>query len=93
METYDIFRHMYLRQTFCSIYVVEGGRTVDAHKDYVVGGGWSEHSLFIHSLVTDRPLAKAVPRGPRHSQPRAVRKARSLCEVHSSEVILTYTDA
>jgi hypothetical protein len=60
-KTYDIFRH---------IFVTSAGRAVDQHRDWVTTGGYSEHSLFIDALVNQHSAMKAIPRGPKHSQPK-----------------------
>ena len=73
--TYDIFRHIYLRQNFVSIYVTGGDKAVDGHKHFVEGGGFSEHSLFISGLVDKEAKDGLDPiaQGPKNSRPAAKR--------------------
>ena len=56
-KTYDIFRHVRLRQSFVAIFVTSAGRAVDQHRDWVTTGGYSEHSLFIDALVNKQHVA------------------------------------
>ena len=65
--TYDIFRHIRLRQSFTTVFVAADGQVVDQHRNFVEGGGHSEHALFISNLKEgrDQPPAK----GPKSSQP------------------------
>ena len=67
---YDIWRHMYLRQTFTAVFVSGGRGVFDQHRDFVLGGGYSEHSLFIWGLVDAEKSMSKLPRGPQHSQPK-----------------------
>ena len=50
-STYDVCRHKMLRQRYTTVYLTDKGQWVDTHKDYVVGGGHSEHSLFLSQLM------------------------------------------
>ena len=70
--TYDIFRHMYLRQSFVNVYVTHSGAVVDCHRDFVRGGGHSEHSLFVKALHTQDYL-DPLAQGPRSNQPAAAK--------------------
>ncbi|CAE7620467.1 unnamed protein product [Symbiodinium sp. KB8] len=74
--TYDVFRHMYLRQTFTAVFVTEQGSVVDTHVDYVRCGGYTEHSLFVGGLVSKDGLTP-VPQGPEHSRPSKKRRTGS----------------
>ena len=62
---YCIQRHTYLRQSFVSLYVCEGQKIVDTHRDYVVGGGFSEHSVFMSEVISANGYIKAIPQGPK----------------------------
>ena len=68
--TYDLTRHMYLRHTFVTVYVLEDGTAVDLHKHFVEAAGQSEHSIFIGGLQpnTNFKLLKQAL-GPKNSQP------------------------
>ena len=46
-RTYDLNRHMYVRRTFVSVYVLENGRVVDMDKHWMEAAGQSEHAWFI----------------------------------------------
>ena len=50
-STYDLQRHQYLRQTYVSVWVAEGGKVLDSHRDFVSGAGMTEHTLFISGLL------------------------------------------
>lgn len=81
-KTYDIYRHIKLRQSFVAVFVTSAGRVIDQHRDWVTSGGYSEHSLFIDTLVNDKAAMKAIPRGPKHSQPkRKVKKVGACTEL------------
>jgi len=67
-KSYDLFRHIYLVQTFSVVYITADGDAVDAHVDFVKCGGYSEHALFIAGLVSKEGFQK-LPKGPLHSQP------------------------
>eukprot|EP00434_Breviolum_minutum_P027307 symbB.v1.2.024146.t1/scaffold2264.1/size174359/1 len=76
-KTYDIYWHIKLRQSFVAVFVTSVGRVIDQHRDWVTSGGYSERSLFIDTLVNDKAAMKAIPRGPKHSQPkRKVKKVQ-----------------
>ena len=82
-RVYDIARHMYLRQSFVSVFITEDGRAVDQHRHFVEGGGQSEHSVFVSGFADGAafrldPLAlgpkNSRPRQPKH-EPRGTRSA------------------
>ena len=60
-KTYDIYRHIKLRQSFVAVFVTSAGRVIDQHRDWVTSGGYSEHSLFIDTLVNHKAAMKAMP--------------------------------
>ena len=78
-KTYDMFRHVKLRQSYVPVFVTSGGRVIDQHRDWVTNGGYSEHSLFIDALVNHKAAMKAIPRGPKHSQPKRKVKKVGAC--------------
>ena len=43
-------RHLWLRRYFCSIYVTTANEVIDVHKNWMEGGGVSEHALFVQQL-------------------------------------------
>jgi len=74
-RTYDLYRHMYLRYTFVTVYVLSDGRIVDAHKHFVEQGGQTEHSLFIDSIEhPDKFQSDAFAHGPANSKPKKEKK-------------------
>lgn len=50
-STYDLCRHQVLRRRYTAVYLTDAGKWVDTHGDYVVGGGHSEHALFLSQLM------------------------------------------
>ena len=71
--TYDVYRHMYLRYNFVTIYVLSDGRTLDAHKHFGEQGGQTEHSKFIYG-IEHPPYFEDMEQfahGPANSRPRA----------------------
>ena len=64
---YDIFRHIYLRQSFTTVFVAADGQVVDEHRNFVEGGGHTEHALFIANLKGHKEQPPAT--GPKSSQP------------------------
>ena len=50
--TYDVQRHMELRNKYVILYVTDTNIIRDTHRHYIQGGGFSEHSLFIERLWT-----------------------------------------
>ena len=75
-RTYDIFRHMYLRRTFVSVYVLDDGSVVDVHKNFVEGAGQSEHGWLVSGLEPSNPfrIGQAAA-GPVNSRPGGKRGA------------------
>ena len=53
---YDVNRHMYLRRNYVVVYVDPESRSIDTHKHYVEGGGYTEHTEFIDKLQTPEEL-------------------------------------
>ena len=92
---YDLWRHIYLRQTFVACFVTVNNRVFDTHKDWMLCGGYSEHSLFIAALlqrdgfqaVPKGPLhSQAVPKGPLHSQPQKKKKKPKAWQISMVQV-------
>ena len=88
-RAYDPFRHVHLRQTYVTLYVIplraESHIILDSHKDFISGGGHSEHTTFLQAVLLDK--AQPIARGPKHSQPtskkpkaKAKRSARTMLE-------------
>ncbi|CAE7649262.1 kptA, partial [Symbiodinium microadriaticum] len=65
---YDVFRHMHLRRAYVSLFVREDKQVVDLHKDFVAGGGFSEHAEFLKSHMTVNGFLEPMPKGPKNSQ-------------------------
>ena len=61
--------HMYLRRVFTTVYVGKMARSIDTHKDYVEGAGYSEHSVFIDMLQTPEKL-ESIGRGRKNTDRR-----------------------
>ena len=69
-RVYDIVRHIYLRQTFVSVFLLEGGQAVDQHRHFIEAGGQSEHSIFFAGLADPSVFnLQAFAQGPRNSRP------------------------
>ena len=66
---YDLQTHMSLRQSYTSVWVTKSGAVLEGHKDFVVGCGWTEHSLFVSGLIK-KGFFSSLPKGPLLSQPR-----------------------
>ena len=66
---YDVDRHMYLRRSFTAVYVAQGSRSVDTHKHYIEGAGYTEHIEFIDKLQTPEEL-EPIARGPQNTGKR-----------------------
>lgn len=66
-KIYDFKRHIFLRQTFVSVYVCTDGSCVDTHKHFIEGGGWTEHSLFVRLLKQGKAKVAKLPKGPKNS--------------------------
>ena len=49
-QTYDFQRHIRLRQTYVCVFGATDGGFVDTHREYVQGGGHTEHCLFVAGL-------------------------------------------
>ncbi len=75
---YDLNRHMYLRRTFVSVHVRKNdGTTVDDHKHFIEGGGWTEHAVFVTYLRPEKKAdAHPVRRGPGNSGAAKGKKVR-----------------
>ena len=67
--TYDVFRHIYLRQTFVALYVVDKDTVLDSHKDFVSGGGHTDHSHFLRTILHNK--AQPLVQGPKNSQAKS----------------------
>ena len=46
-----VCRHQRLRRAYTIICLTEGGAMLDTHLDFVTGGGWSEHAIFLSQLM------------------------------------------
>ena len=70
-DTYDLHTHthMSLRQSYTSVWVTKSGAVLEGHKDFMVGCGYSEHSLFVSGLLT-KGFFSSLPKGPLLSRPR-----------------------
>lgn len=76
---YDILRHQHLVQTYTAVFCTSDKRLFDAHKDFQVYGGHSEHTLFVAGILDAGNSIAAIPKGPKHSQPvKAKGKARQV---------------
>ena len=64
---YDVFHHMFLRNSYTFVYVTKDGMVRDTHRHYVQGGGHSEHSIFIKAVHTKNFTVK-LPSGPSNSR-------------------------
>ena len=70
---YDVNRHMYLRRNYVVVYVGPESRSIDTHKHYVEGGGYTEHTEFIDKLQRPEEL-ELIARGPKSSNRKLVWK-------------------
>ena len=81
---YDPSRHVYLRQTFVTVWVTADRTVFDGHKHFIEGAGYTEHAQFVERLLNKKDLTE-VPQGPkssRHPQPLrnpSFRKSQSEC--------------
>ena len=82
--TYDIFCHIYLRNSYTFVYVTKEKTFRDVHRHYVQGGGHSEHSVFIKAVHSQNFVQK-LPGGPANSRwenrKRAKAKAKASTEL------------
>lgn len=79
-QAYCIHRHMMLRQRFVTVFVTDSGDVRDLHRDWLLNGGWSEHSLFVEALIRKDGFLKPIPQGPEHSRPhKRVKKVSWWC--------------
>jgi len=70
-RTYHLYRHMYLRRTFVSVYVLDGGEVVDMHKHWNEAGGQSEHTHFVKGLQPASSFSlSSGALGPKSSRPQ-----------------------
>ena len=75
--TYDLMRHIYLRQSFVTVWVTEQKHCIDCHKDYMTFGGFTEHTLFVSGLVQERDFLSPICSGPLHSRARRQPKRKA----------------
>ena len=81
---YDVNRHMYLRRNYVVVYVGPESRSIDTHKHYVEGGGYTEHTEFIDKLQTPEelePIArgpKSTGKRPKHVKPKSKARLETL---------------
>ena len=80
---------MYLRRVFTTVYVGKTSRTIDTHKHYVEGAGYSEHSVFIDLLQTPEEL-EPIGRGPKNKDRRPQHvKAKAKASQETLDLIRT----
>ena len=73
--TYDLMRHIYLRQSFATVWVTEQKHCIDCHKDYMtLGASRSTPFLF---LAWCRREISFLPSGPVHSRARRQPKRKA----------------
>jgi hypothetical protein len=76
--TYDFKRHMHLRQNYVTVFLTSDGSVLDMHKDFMKGGGFSEHSIFFDRLVHFRgDFLDSFCQGPRNNRPQSRRKKKN----------------
>lgn len=76
-KTYDLYRHIYLRQSFVTIWVTEEKRCIDCHRDFISGGGFTEPSLFVAGLLQDKDFLSPICAGPVHFRARKKPKRKA----------------
>lgn len=76
-KTYDLYRHIYLRQSFVTIWVTEEKRCINCHRDFISGGGFTEPSLFVAGLLQDKDFLSPICAGPVFSRARKKPKRKA----------------
>ena len=80
--TYDFKRHMHLRQNYVTVFLTSDGSVLDMHKDFMKGGGFSEHSIFFDRLVHFRgDFLDSFCQGPRNNRPQIGKEEKEWQEV------------
>ena len=98
-DTYNFKRHIFLRQSFVTVYVCPQGVDgkdkvcVDTHKHYIEGCGWTEHSVFVKMLSTGQDKVEKIPRGPLNSQLRKKQAQRKQPQPKTSQEFRTMMGA
>ncbi len=67
---YDVCRRERLRQRYVSVYLSEDEKWLDSHRDFITGGGYTEHTVFFSQLMDPRGYLRPLPAGPQNSQPK-----------------------
>ena len=68
--------------------MTDGSEVVDSHPDFISGGGFTEHSLFVAGLQSKTGFVTALPTGPQHSQSKKKKaKAKAKRSARTKEML------